>query len=648
MKSVVLPLLAVLALVGFASPAAVAAERAPLLMEGKKTLYQRVLTRPGATLAPLPGKLGGKAAPALSLYYVYDRREAGGPSWLEVGTASDGKAQGWIREDYTLPWKQQMTLAFTNPAGRERTLLFKDRQALMDLAMASDPGKALDPIRKIVQSGKTDPRVVSIEPETHIDFGKQFYLLPVLDAEETFTGDGHRVRLLRVASVTAKGEAASPVKAEPSGLRDFTAGIVFVIDSTISMGPYIERTREAVRRIHGQIEKAGLADKVRFGLVAFRSSTEAVQGLDYTARLFADPNKTAGAQDFLKNVESVAPASVSSPRFDEDAYAGVMEGLGGIDWKDFGGRYLVLITDAGPLRGADPLSATRLDAEQVRLEAQHRGVALYTLHLKTPQGRDNHRSAEAQYRVLSTHPLVSRPLYYPVEAGAVDDFGRMVDTLSGAIVAQVGAALRGEEVAGAARTATTTSDQQIRQDVAAVGHAMRLAYLGRESGTSAPPLISAWLADRDLAQPDRATTEVRVLLTKNQLSDMAQVLSRIFEAGQAAQLAPQDFFSRMQSIAAVMGRDPNGVQSSAAVKLADLGLMGEYLDGLPYRSKILSVDQALWSSWSIVQQQQFLDEIQRKLRLYRIYHDDVDRWVSLAEGADAGAAVYPVPLDALP
>jgi len=41
----------VLAGSSFAAPAAYAQARTPLLMDGKKTLYQRVLTRPGAALA---------------------------------------------------------------------------------------------------------------------------------------------------------------------------------------------------------------------------------------------------------------------------------------------------------------------------------------------------------------------------------------------------------------------------------------------------------------------------------------------------------------------------------------------------------------------------------------------------------------------
>jgi len=314
------------------------------------------------------------------------------------------------------------------------------------------------------------------------------------------------------------------------------------------------------------------------------------------------------------------------------------------------------VTDAGALAGADALSGTGLDAEQVRLEAQHRGVAIYSLHLKTPGGKDNHAQAEAQYKALSSHPLVAAPLYYPVEAGSVERFGQMVDTLSKAIVEQVNGAYRGEAVAGSARSAddsytpATPRDDadRLRTDAAMLGHAMVLQYLGSAEGTAAPPLFKAWICDRDLVKPEMATTEVRVLLTKNQLSDMQQVLRSILKAAQAAQLSPDDFFNQMRSAAVVMGRDPTGINSPNATRLADLGLMGEYLDGLPYRSKILSVDQDLWSSWSIGQQQQFIDEIERKLRLYQIYHDDVDRWVALDGGGDAGEAVYPVVLEALP
>ena len=45
----------------------------PLLLPGKTTLYQRVLTRPGAMLVAKPGTTGGQPVPPLSIFYVYGR-----------------------------------------------------------------------------------------------------------------------------------------------------------------------------------------------------------------------------------------------------------------------------------------------------------------------------------------------------------------------------------------------------------------------------------------------------------------------------------------------------------------------------------------------------------------------------------------------
>jgi hypothetical protein len=661
-----------LALSGFAAPAIdAAAAREPLLMEGKKTLHQRVLTRPGAVLKRSPGDGPGAQQPALTRLYVYDRQVVAGAEWLEVGLTAKGETDGWVAAEFTLPWKQQLALAFTNPANRERTLMFGSRDDLQELIDAPEPAEAVAPIRAAVESGAGDPRVVSIEPATYVDVKDRFYLLPILQAEETFTGTGHRVRVLEIASVSARDEEAGTPSAtgeegaapRASLLRNFKAAVVFVIDSTISMGPYIDRTRAAVNAVYEKIDSSGLSGQVKFGMVAFRSNVEATPGLEYTSRTFANPVEVADGADFLRKVSDLKEATVSSARFSEDSYAGVMEALSGIDWAEFGGRYVILVTDAGALRGNDPLSGTGLDAEQVRAEAAYRGVALYTLHLKTPAGGRNHAEAEAQYRALSTHPLLANPLYYPVDAGSVDDFGTMVDALADALVANVQAAYSGEEVAGSARTADPAfsgaarqepapaeqdTRERMRRDAEMLGHAMQLAYLGRTAGTRAPPLFSAWISDRDLARPEVATTEVRVLLTKNQLSDMQQVLQTIAETAEAARFEPDEFYDQMKSVAAVLGRDPNAINDADATRLADLGLMGEYLDDLPYQSKVLQLDQATWTAWSIGQQQAFIDEINRKLRLYQVIHDDVDRWVALDGGADPGEAVYPVPLDLLP
>jgi serine/threonine-protein kinase PpkA len=142
--------------------------------------------------------------------------------------------------------------------------------------------------------------------------------------------------------------------------------------------------------------------------------------------------------------------------------------------------------------------------------------------------------------------------------------------------------------------------------------------------------------------------DVRVLLTKRQLSDLQQVLRTVLDVGKTNQLQPEGFFDAIRSTALTISRDPTKLKDPNALKLGDLGLLDEYLNDLPYKSKFSGIDQETWQSWSLFEQQAFLDEIERKLAMYQQFNDDADSWVTLAPGAPASEAVYPVPLDAMP
>jgi len=641
-------------------PLHAAAQDRPLLQAGKRTLYQRVLTTPSCRLVQSVGAASGKAQPAFTRFYVYQRQRQGNTEWLQVGPDSHGNTVGWIQGNCAVDWKVQMTLALTNPAGRNPLLFFRERAMPERLLAQDNPQQLLNPILENLKTRGRDPAVLAREPEHAVDMEQNFYLLPVLEAEEIFTEQGFRVRLLNVASVSAKQTPSPPVSAESEAntLKGFSAAVVFVVDSTMSMGPYIQRTREAVRRIYQRLEREQLLGQVKFGLVAFRSSTQAVPRLEYVSKMFVDPSQVRNGDDFLAKVTALRPATVSTPSYEEDSYAGVMHALDQINWNHFGGRYIVLITDAGALDGDNDLSSTGLSAQQVRLEAQHRGVAIYTLHLKTPSGRANHAKAQKQYTDLSYNSFLHRPLYYSVYAGEVNNFGLMLDQLGDAITSQVKAAYRGDMAAGSAlgadprysasRVASSTNPSaQLEEDTELLGHAMRLAWLGEKTGASAPPVFRAWISDRDFVQQQRPTTEVRVLLTKNQLSDLAQLVQQIANAANDGLISPSDMFQRLRQVAATMGTDPNQLTESN-LNLSQMGLMAEYLEGLPYLSEVLSLNEDMWKGMEGLEQERFIRRLNTKLRYYRRYNADTDRWVSLAPGSDPRDHVYPVPLEALP
>ena len=631
----------------------------PLKQEGKQTLFQRVLSTPSCMLTDSAGGKNGKAVPVFSRYYVYARQEIAGKQWLQVGPDEFGKTVGWLDSDCAVPWNIQMTLTFTNPVDRDPLLFFKEKASLEKIIGSSNKQADVAAIRQNLEKSGASPEIVAQEPKEPVDFQKNFYLLPVMN------GDGFYERVLEVASVS-KTDKSQPTTANksnnpaatknPNEVTGFKAAVVFVIDSTISMDPYINRTREAVKKLYEKVEKENLQEQVKFGLIAFRSSTKAVPELEYTSKMFVDPNKVKDGKDFMNKVASLKQATVSSKEFSEDAYAGINQALNEIDWNSFGGRYIVLITDAGAIDGNNPISTTGMGAQQLRLEAQHKGVAIYTLHLKTKTGKDNHEQAAGQYNELAFNNYLNKALYYPVNAGDVNEFGSKVSTLADALTSQVKLAYKREMAAGSSLSAKEepktkaepSKENEIEQDAALLGKAMRLAYLGRTNGQAAPPVFKAWISDRDFVKSNIPTAEVRVLLTKAQLSDLSDVVKKISDAANSGLISPDDMFKQLRSVAAAMGQDPSKIKQGTSTKIAELGLLGEYLDGIPYKSQVTGIDEDAWKSMGGQQQEKFIIDLQKKLRLYQTYNADVDRWISLSEGSDPKDNVYPVSLEALP
>ena len=654
---------------------AAAEAREPLLMDGKKALYQRILTRPGAALQQTPGANSstgiGKPTPvdAFSRFYVYAREQHQGKPWLQVGIDTRGTLKGWLPAAKSVPWKQQLTLAFTNPgAKRDRVLFFNAWDDLDQVLELEDPGSEIRPLTKKIEAGDKDPRIVAIEPKEFIDINRQFYLLPILAYEETSTESGHSITALKIASITKHDPPQTPVTPPtsappPTGqppltLTAFRAAVVFVIDSTISMRKYIDETRAAVKQVYKRVQDAGIQDQVSFGLVGFRAASKdprRTKQLGYVAQEFVDPAEVDTAEEFLSLAATLTEAKVSTDHFDEDAYAGVIKALEDIPWNRFGARYIVLISDAGALEGDD--SETKLHADQVRSEAAAKGVALYTFHLKTPAGKNNHASAAAQYQTLAHNPTIQQSLYFPIEAGDPKGFATKINVLADSVIDNIRSAAAGGAAPGSAREATTVKTakaatdpglQRLQQATAALGHAMQLAYLGRLHQTAAPEVFEAWISDRDLSDPAILAVDQRVLLTKDQLSDLRMVLMKILDAADRGVLEPDGFFDSLRSIAAQFGRDPNLAMRPEATKLADLGLMNEYLEDLPYKSDIMNLDQDTWTRWGPQRQFEFIKRLRSKVRLYERYNADQDRWVSLAKDSPAGERVYPVPLRDLP
>jgi hypothetical protein len=663
----------------------------PLLMEGKQSLYQRVLAKPGASIYSKPA-VSGKAVPVtpFTVYYVYARRITDGTQWVEVGSNAHGRVQGWIPERELVEWKQALTVAFRDPVGHDRVLLFRDRESLKAL-LDDQSTTAYEHLYRKAEKGQLSDAdsVVAIQPGGHLDLRKDFYLVPIHEHEDVYFG-GHRALMLKVTSVPLVSgihtkpikpsikQASSenrisdktPPKSSSKKATDYRAGVVFVIDSTLSMGPYIERTREAVRRVYTRLEQGGLVKAVNFGLVDFRDNVDAAEGLEYLARVQVTLSEGASPRGFFARVNALEASRVSSQDFIEDAYAGVKLALDAIDWRGYDARYIVLITDAGARDGRDPLSYTKLDANALRQIAKDNHVAILVLHLLTPSRASNHSAAARQYKALSHYSGIGN-FYYGVETGNVTRFGRVLDTLANQISDQVQEvmgiepvrilgngmhkekALMEKTISPAAK-AMSSSLTVLQEKVAKLGYALRMRYLHKHENGRIPAVFDAWLLDHDFRDPERATLDVRVLLTRDQLSDLQYVLRQVLSTAEEGLLSPRNFLNDLKSLAASLRRAPDEIASSTisasgtGTNLADLGYMREYMEDLPYASEIMDLSLETWESWPAKEQLAFIDNLENRINYYKAIHDHTDLWISLDGGPVSGDSVFALPLDMLP
>ena len=621
----------------------------PLLMDGKKSLYQRVLSVPDARLYEIPtDSAASSEIVPFSVLYVYEK----GSDWMHVGYDSFGQTAGWVRRDQAIAWNQALTVSFKDPQDIQRVMMFNSKGELEKLVADYDKD-GYQSLYDAVVSGQPPQNspVIAIQPEAHLEIRDNFYLVPIVQHEDVYLGS-EQARLLEIASVPLEDSGdVSELSNIETDSRSYRSGIHFVIDSTQSMGPYIDRTREAVARVYQAIEKQGLTNQVSFGLTAYRDNLDMVPELEYLTRNYVSLEQGTNVEQFFERVNSLSPSEVSSRDFREDAYAGIRSAIEDSAWNRFDARYVVLITDAGPRESHDSLGATRLSAQAIRQLAYDKGISIWVLHLRTPSEAANHEKAEGLYKQVSFYPGIG-DFYYGVSLGQVDEFGTVLEVLANQITQQVLATTNGvPPLPLPQRDAGQTQLAQLQDRVAKLGNALRMRYVQKESGQPLPKVFDAWMVDRDFINPERSSVDVRVLLTRDQLSDLKNVMQQVLELAEEGVLSPQNFIDDLKSLAATVSRDPSSVGAStsrAGANLADMGYMREYIEDLPYTGEVMNLTLESWEEWSAKVQIEFMHKLESKINYYQALHDHTDLWVTPGGGPVSGNSVFPVALELLP
>ena len=120
----------------------------------------------------------------------------------------------------------------------------------------------------------------------------------------------------------------------------------------------------------------------------------------------------------------------------------------------------------------------------------------------------------------------------------------------------------------------------------------------------------------------------------------------MIKAGETNVVSGEDFFTSLQAASAVVARDPDKIEN--ATDIAGLGLVPDFLSNLPYKSRLMEMNSEVWESWGPDEQNDFLNNLESKIKAYASIHDDTSMWIPLNPGDDTDDYVAPILLDLMP
>jgi hypothetical protein len=653
--------------------------RLPVTVKDKKRLYLKLLTRPFSRVYSEPNneKVKYEKVDTFRIYYAYSTPNET-PGFYEVGTDDHGKIIGFMKEEDVIEWKQYLTLRFTNKE-EKRTLFFRDLNDVENLMHSQNRTNRVADIRRKIReidhrSARLDDfPVIAIEPPEYVNIFLKPYLLPILDFKQV-RFNKKTTRILKVASavrderkpdsnlISGKLEGEYIPSENAELISSFKADVVFVIDTTISMQPYIERTRQAVQHIAQSI--SDVSGNISFGLVAYRDDPSKVPGLEYRTKIFCNLEEGTDIDTFLRKVSQVREASVPSIGFDEDVWAGIYAAIKDrerLKRRDNASLFIIQIGDAG---AHDYVGETDFNALSIGQMAEdeygkdNSKVWIFSWHLKTPAAKNanNVEKAQAQFQTMvSKLPGVS--FYRSIGNGSPEEFAVQANSLVKSIIDALATTRQGKlpEVSKKSGAAKIEAVQEIDMAVKAAIRAAVLERIGtsRTAGgeVTAPRDIQAWTLDRNLEDPETKPMEVMLLISRNDLSTLRDALKNLMRAGRSGDVTSEDFFDQLKSVMTSAMREPDMMNKGVEpgnLTLGKTGVLPEFIEGLPYKTKVVNLSIERYANQPAGWQREFLNELKSKIAQYETYYKNNDIWIELNEGDNPGDHVTFLAIDRLP
>lgn len=530
--------------------------------------------------------------------------------WVRIGNAK-GDERGWIKKDKV---KDPQTNKEQEPFIPWLT------RFMLDPRTPENPQAPAFTIDKI--NGQT-----AQVRFTGKGAGQKQAIAPILD--DTAGGDTYKVAFLLGKAEQPSGSAS--VAQEQVTAKDLSIDLVFVIDTTASMTPLIDATKDVVKQCVDALKQSNpeLRNSTRFGLVAYQDATPGLKPFDIVCKL-------TNANEFQQKLQTLAAAQQGSEEVPEDVLAGLTAAIGpSMGWNPNAMKHVMLLGDASA-HVAGPKNTTGSTVEAVIAASQKQSggelvnnigsVTFNAVRAKQP-GNDpaEDQLCKEQFQLIASNAGRFQGFFTDIDPNnpadkaktvkeMVDFYRIALQGLSGAKSGNVVA------VAAAANTGASAIAEQCYQLVNALG------------ASDIPPVAQGEASDRD--KDGNLVASKKVFVSKAEIKRLTSVLGFLYEsmkqsndAGERSDVAI--VMNTLQTAVAMTASGEKGTQFDKGVSLKTV------ISQLPLKSDALEITIQELASMPDDAFTEWLTKLEStRTTAKEIAEIPDDQWLTLSEGSD--------------
>lgn len=530
--------------------------------------------------------------------------------WIRIGNAR-GEEAGWLKGDMVKdPSSQQLQTPFIPWSTR----------FFLDPKPQTNPNAPTFIIDFTADGKDNTVRYVGQGAERKA-------IAPILD--DTSEGGTYQVAFFLGDSRT---EASSTsILREEMKAADFSLDLVFVIDTTASMTPLIDATKDVVRQCVEELQQRNpeLQQSVRFGLVTYQDATPGLKPFDIVCPL------TDGVS-FQAKLAPLTVASQGSEEISEDVLAGLAAAISpSMGWKPQAAKHVVLLGDAsahltGPKNTTGETIESIIAASQQQAGGElENNLASVTFSAVRAQQASNDPAEDAlcqeQFALIASNGGGAAGLSLDIDpnvpAQKADAIRQLVEFYRLGLQSLGGAqAGNTQVVAAAAATQKSAIATQFYQLLNAMGTA------------NIPPVLQGTAADRD--EDGNLVALKKVFVSKSEIKRLSSVLGFLYEslkqqndAGERGDVAI--VMHTLQTAVALTASGEKGTQFGKDVSLRSV------ISELPLKSNALEITIQDLASMPDDEFNVWLAKLESTMTTAKKIADEPDdKWQSLNEGSD--------------